>query len=269
MLNSAMAPIVQIATWSLTAFVILLFALQVVARELGYWLGRRQRERNQGHGEGVGILVGAVLGLLAFTLALTLSFANTRFAERRAGTLAEANAIGTAWLRAGVVADPRSADVARLLEQYARVRAEFVQAPFGSPELDRLNTRTTELQNQIWRQVTGLITDRPGPVTVSLMSAVNDTFDASTAERFAHAFTLPAQLFWLLIAMALFGMVALGFQLGLRGSPLRILSMLLIAMWTIVIVSIFDLASARVGSLRTSTMAYEWTIRGFGTGPSP
>jgi hypothetical protein len=69
--------------------------------------------------------------------------------------------------------------------------------------------------------------------------------------------------------MALFGMVALGFQLGLRGSPLRILSMLLIAMWTVVIVSIFDLASARVGSLRTSTMAYEWTIRGFGTGSSP
>ena len=35
----------------------------------------------------------------AFVLALTLSFANTRFSERRAGTLAEANAIGTAWLR--------------------------------------------------------------------------------------------------------------------------------------------------------------------------
>jgi hypothetical protein len=40
-----------------------------------------------------------MLGLLAFVLALTLSFANSRFSERIQGTLNEANAIGTAWLR--------------------------------------------------------------------------------------------------------------------------------------------------------------------------
>ena len=269
MLDTAMDLAAEVAVWSLAAFALLLFLVQLVAREFGYWLGRRHQARTAGQGEGVGILVGAVLGLLAFTLALTLSFANTRFAERRAGTLAEANAIGTAWLRAEAIADPRSADVARLLEQYARVRADFVRAPLGAEATAAMNNRTSELQNQIWKQVTALIVDHPNPVTVSLMSAVNDTFDTSTAERFAHAFTLPAQLFWLLIAMALLGMMVLGFQLGLRGTPLRLLSVILTVMWTIIIVSIFDLASARVGSIRTSTMAYEWTIRGFGTGTQP
>jgi len=51
--------------------------------------------------EGVGVLVGSLLGLLAFVLALTLSFASERFNERRLGTLAETNAIGTAWLKHG------------------------------------------------------------------------------------------------------------------------------------------------------------------------
>ena len=105
--------------------------------------------------------------------------------------------------------------------------------------------------------------ERADPATSSLMAAVNETFDASTAERFALAFTLPPRLFWLLIGMALLGMASLGFQLGLRGNPLRVLTALLTAMWTLVIVSILDLAAARVGTLRTSVAAYEWTLDGF------
>ena len=111
-----MALIAETAAWSVAAFGLVLFAAQKLARETGYWLGRRHAARHDGLAEGVGVVVGAMLGLLAFVLALTLSFASTRFAERRAGTLGEANAIGTAWLRAEAVDHPRSAEIARLLE---------------------------------------------------------------------------------------------------------------------------------------------------------
>jgi hypothetical protein len=33
--------------------------------------------------------------------------------------------------------------------------------------------------------------------------------------------------------------------------------------WTVVIVVILDLAAARIGSLRTSVVAYEWTLQSF------
>jgi hypothetical protein len=75
--------------------------------------------------------------------------------------------------------------------------------------------------------------------------------------------TLPPQLFALLGGMALLGMAALGFQLGLRGNPHRFLSVMLTVLWTVVVVQIFDLASPRVGRLRTSADVYEWTIEGF------
>ncbi len=71
----------------------------------------RLRDATRPH-EGVGVLVGGLLGLLAFVLALTLSFASERFNERRSGTLAEANAIGTAWLRAKAIGQPRGDEIA-------------------------------------------------------------------------------------------------------------------------------------------------------------
>jgi hypothetical protein len=200
------------------------------------------------------------MGLFAFVLALTLSFANTRFTERQAGTLAEANAIGTAWLRAGAIGHPHGDEIARLLEDYTRLRADFVRSPEDKVALAAINDRTGTLQTQIWAQLSALVRERPDPITASLMSAINEAFDASTTERFAFTKQLPPSLVWLLIGMALLSIASLGFQLGLRGTPLRIMGMLLAGMWTIVIISIFDLAATRLGSIRTSAVVYEWAM---------
>src|SRR6516162_5266441 len=83
--------------------------------------------------EGVGVVVGGMLSLLAFVLALTLSFANSRFSERVAGTLTEANAIGTAWLRAEAIGHVRGPEIAKLLEEYTQIRREFVSEGRISP----------------------------------------------------------------------------------------------------------------------------------------
>jgi hypothetical protein len=98
---------IALAAWSELAFGLVLFEALMVANELGYLLGRRNAARGSVPVEGVGVVVGGVLGLLAFVLALTLSFSSARFNDRRDGTLAEANAIGTAWLRAKSMGDPR------------------------------------------------------------------------------------------------------------------------------------------------------------------
>jgi hypothetical protein len=105
-----MTALAEIANWSVFAFAMLLFAAQMLAHEFGYWLGSRHKAHGgEVHVEGVGIVVGSMLGLLAFVLALTLSFASSRFSERVEGTLNEANAIGTAWLRAEAIGQDRSA----------------------------------------------------------------------------------------------------------------------------------------------------------------
>ena len=258
-----MTLIAAFAAWNVLAFGLLLLVAQVVVHEAGYWLGRRTAARAEAPSEGVGVVVSAMLALLAFVLALTLSFANTRFSERRAGTLTEANAIGTAWLRAEAIGNPRGNEIARLLEQYIQVRIEFVRARNDRASIDEFNQRANALQSKIWGHVAAIVREQPNPISNSLMAAVNDVFDSATAERFAFETRLPPQIFWLLIGMTMLGMGALGYQLGLRGGRLHLLMALLALTWTVVIVVILDLASARIGALRTGAAIYEWTLKGF------
>lgn len=87
----------------------------------------------------------------------------------------------------------------------------------------------------------------------------------TTAQRFAFETRLPAEIFWLLLGLTLLGMGVLGYELALIGVQIRFLTAVLSFTWTIVIVDIIDLSAPRLGGIRTSTAAYEWTIQGFHT----
>jgi len=255
--------VIAIAAASVWLFVLILLVAQGLAHILGYAIGARARKAGDSASDSVGALVGGMLGLLAFVLALTLSFANERFTERRAGTLAETNAIGTAFLRAKTVGGPDGEAIAHLFKTYVELRADFVRAGRDAAKIEEINGRTNALQAQIWSHVTTIAREKPNPVSVALMASVNEAFDASAAERFAFAMRLPWQFFVLLIALTLLSTGALGYQLGLRGRPPKLLVALLTAMWTAVIVSILDLATARLGGIRTDVTAYEWTRQSF------
>jgi hypothetical protein len=110
----------------LGAFALAVLAAQGVVQQAGYWLGRRRAgERSKDEVEAAGFVVGALLALLAFTMALTISFAQSRFEDRRAAALAEANAIGTAWLRAGAVGGEHGAAIAAALRDYLALRRDM------------------------------------------------------------------------------------------------------------------------------------------------
>lgn len=253
----------SLAEWSSPAFAALLLISALLAYEVGYRIGVRGRVRAVGETENVGVVVAGMLGLLAFVLALTLSYSTTKFSERRQGALTEANAIGTAWLRASAIGTPQSIEVARLIEDYSSVRESFLRAGPDQQAISKLNDDTSALQQSIWHQVSMIVREHQDEISSSLMSAVNDMFDASTAERFAMEVHLPARIFWLLVSVMLLSITSLGYQLGLKGRPIRILIVLLTIVWTAIIVNILDLASARIGNFRTDVTVYEWTRQTF------
>lgn len=253
----------EIARLGALPFGATLLILQYLAREAGLWAGQRRAARQREEVEGVGVIVGGMLGLLAFVLALTLSFANARYQERRDGTMQEANAIGTAWLRAEAIGHPRAGEIARLLETYASVRRDFIAAPADEGRIAAITARSDALQAEIWGHVAAIVREQPSPVTASLMSAVNDVFDRTGEQRLTFAGGIPPTLFWLLVGMTLAGMAGLGYQLGLRGLRLRAISLVLILMWSVVMTTILDLGSPRLGDVRASTAPMDWTIEGF------
>lgn len=256
-----MTVLVTIAEYGLLAFSSVLLAAQLVAFLVGYRLSVRRRRRGEREAEGIGVVVGGILGLLGFVLALTLSFANARFEERRQGGLAEANAIGTAWLRAEAVGGPRGETIAALLETYAQLRLDYVRAEFDPKMIGEMVARTNAMQNEIWGHAVAIGRESPTPITALLISSLNETFDAASAERYAFEMRMPAELIWLLLGMTLLGMSSVGFQIGQRQRAVWGLVMVLTVTWNVVIVTILDLASPRFGSMRPSSTAYEWTVR--------
>src|SRR5215475_2297124 len=94
-------PIDGLPLWALFIVILRIVLLSV---EFGYRLGKyRRRRREDGKEAPLGTMVGATLGLLAFILAFTFGLAAERFNTRRQILLDEANAIGTPYLRAGML----------------------------------------------------------------------------------------------------------------------------------------------------------------------
>jgi len=252
----------EIARHSLLGFAAVLFVLQVAAQEIGYAVGRRTA-RPDASVEGVGVVVTSMLGLLAFVLGLTLAYANTRFQERRQGTLAEAQSIGTSWLRAKAIGQPQGEEISRLLVDYTRQRMDFVSLPADAATLEAIERRSSALQSEIWAHLATLAQQRPDPVVTSLMVSLNQTFDAATAQRYAFESGPAPQLVVLLPGMAMLSMGELGYQFGLLGRPIRAPTALLLAMWTAVLVVIIDLGAPRLGRIRTDPAPYRWTLDSF------
>jgi hypothetical protein len=93
----------SLPSWALA---LVLLAVVGAATAAGYAIGRYLREHEAKLREPFGVLQGAMLGVVGLILAFGLSLAVGRYEDRRAATVTEANAIGTSYLRAQLIAEP-------------------------------------------------------------------------------------------------------------------------------------------------------------------
>src|SRR6478736_3991554 len=96
-------------------------------------LGRRHRQRSDMR-EPFAVLQGALLGVVGLILAFGLSLAVGRYQDRRAAVVDEANAIGTTYLRAQMLAEPERTQSLALLVQYTDQSIRLGRAVPGSAE---------------------------------------------------------------------------------------------------------------------------------------
>jgi hypothetical protein len=120
-----------------------LLTLLLVAQEIGYRLGRfvrRWREPLEAEKSSLNFATAGMVGLLAFLLGISLSMASGRYEARRDSVLAEANSIGTTWLRAGLVGGAEGQAIQRALRDYTKLRIDTVNGG-ETPDENRPDVR--------------------------------------------------------------------------------------------------------------------------------
>lgn len=199
-----------------------LYAGVGVAFELGFRLGRRRSGRHRDHeSPQVGAIQGATLGLLALLLGFSFAGAAERFLKRQDLVVREANAIGTAWLRAELL-DAEHRDALRSsLAEYASLQLELGAALAGTAS-DDLDDRIAAAQDSIWRAALEGVAGRPDRIR-PVLDPVNEAIDLHTSRKAAITLHLPAPVLVLIVASSLLAMAVLGYGCGLGG--VRILPM--------------------------------------------
>jgi hypothetical protein len=226
MIPSLFRSLLEIGLAATAAFLFLSLSL---AADVGYRRGRlavNKHPAKSGDTSGVSTLTAGMLGLLAFTLSLSINFAQNRYEARRELVLAEANAISTAWLRTKLIGGDEGPAIAAKIEDFAKARFDFTIAA-SDADVPALVTRTNAPQSDIWQTMRVVAHREPNTVTTALVNALNDMFDYSAAQRFAYESRVPAQVMMALYYGALLTMGALGYQFGLAGKRQIVVSSLL------------------------------------------
>ena len=198
----------------------------------------------------------SALGVLALLLGFTFSIAAGKFEARRALVLDEANAIGTASLRAQMLPAGYDGEAKVLFDQYAEARVRLFDAGIDEGARQAANEVSERLHAQLWtlaRQA--LEVNRLDVGTGLFIAALNDVIDMHGKRKAAYGYRLPDAIFLLIYAVAAIAFALSGVAAGVHESRSRVPTFVMAVLVTAVILFIVDLDRPQRGLLQVSDRA--------------
>jgi hypothetical protein len=192
-------------------FVLSLLVLWAAAR-LGAWLRNRRPELHEKERDDFNVILGATLTLLGLIIGFSFSMAISRYDQRKNYEEAEANAIGTEYLRAELLPADAASRVQALLAQYLDQRILFYQAGL-STRLDTINNTTAQLQTDLWSTVRPVAAVQQTPIIGLVVSGMNDVLNSQGYTQAAWWNRIPFAAWCLMLQIAIFGNILLGYYL--------------------------------------------------------
>ena len=168
----------ELPSW---AVALLIFLVVGGASVVGTLLGRYLRRHTDALREPIGVLQGALLGLVGLILAFALTLAVGRYESRRAAVVDEANAIGTTYLRAQMLAEPQRSESLGLLRRYTDLAIRVSESIPGSDEMSRTTTAQSSIQRDLWRLAGETVARAPTNTAPRLyVETLNEMIDQQT-----------------------------------------------------------------------------------------
>jgi hypothetical protein len=226
-----------------------IFPLCLLAQWIAAYVGdfvRRTRKMTEEDHQDFDIVRTAALTLLVLIIGFSFSMAVTRYDQRKNFEEAEANAIGTEYVRADLLAPEAAARARELLKRYLDQRIAFYLAGNGG-DLERIDAETTRLQAAMWAAVAQAAGAQPTPITALAVAGMNDVLNSQGYTQAAWWNRIPLAA-WVMLTLTAFACNALiGYGERRRRSALLVVFPLIVSISFLLIA---DIDSPRGGIIR-------------------
>jgi hypothetical protein len=195
----------RLSSWELA---LVLASIMFGATILGLVAGRSLSHRKETLREPFGVVQGALLTLVGLILAFGLAMAVGRYDSRRAAVVDDANAIGTAYLRAQTLREPVRSSTLPLYEKYTDASLLLSRSVPGSSSAKRAIAAESVLQRQLWHLAGQALGTQPTESAPRLyVDSLNEMIDMQTVRVAALNNRVPAAI---LLVEVIGGAAALG-----------------------------------------------------------
>jgi hypothetical protein len=183
------------------------------------------------------VVQAATLTLLGLIIGFSFSMAISRYDLRKNYEAAEANAIGTEYVRAGLMDAAHAAATRAQIRKYLALRILFYRM-HNDRELRQINSDTAHLQTEMWSAVEALAAAQPTPVIALAVSGMNDVLNSQGFTQAAWWNRIPIAAWGLLVVTATYCNLLVGY--GARGANRK--SVLLLVLPLVVSISFLLIA---------------------------
>lgn len=237
---------------NITHYPLLVCVLSAVVLGASAWTGMlllgRRRALDDVVRPDFSIIVTATLTLFGLIIGFTFSMAVSRYDQRKNFEEAEANAIGTAYVRADLLPPADAGSVRSLLARYLDERIQAYRADDES-QLAAIDARTTRLQSDLWKAVQTPATANPTPVIALAVAGMNDVLNSQGYTQAADRNRIPTAAWVLLAVIAICCNVLVGWAFHRHPGAGRLL-LILPLLSAVAFMLIADIDTPRHGIIR-------------------
>jgi len=230
----------------------LVFCVSFVVLWLSARIGaslRKQQVLEEDTRHDLDAIVAATLTLLGLIIGFSFSMAISRYDQRKNYEEAEANAIGTEYVRADLLPVADAARVRTLLSDYLDQRILFYQTR-DDVALRKINDATARLQTDLWSAVRASAEARPTPALALTLSGMNDVLNSQGYTQAAWRNRIPVATWVLMGLIAICANLIFGYGARLKRGAIHMLILPLVL--SIAIFFIADIDSPRRGVIQVN-----------------
>jgi hypothetical protein len=181
---------------------VLSFVLLYFAAHIGDLLRNKVIPLNEEGRDDFAVVLGATLTLLALLIGFSFSMAVSRYDQRKNYEEAEANAIGTEYVRADLLPAQEAVKVRELLKKYVDQRVLFYTTR-RRQRLAKIDADTAELQKELWSAVLPEAAAQPTAPVALVVSGMNDVLNSQGYTQAAWWNRIPIAAWALMAAIAM------------------------------------------------------------------